>query len=576
MADAASKPQGAAPNRAVAPQSAEPGMPDLTGRTLGDYQILRKLGVGGMGQVYLARQLSLKREVALKLLRDELNKNPTALLRFQAEAEAVAKLNHPNIVHIHQMGEADGLRFMALEYVEGRNLRDHLARKGPPDLAVSLSIIRQVILAIQQAHEHGIVHRDIKPENILITRKVEVKVTDFGLSRFFAGETPAVNLTQSGVTLGTPLYMSPEQVQGHTVDHRSDIYSLGVTCYHLLTGEPPFRGATAFDVALKHVQEQPRPLADLCPDLPTELCAIVHKMMAKSPSDRYSSAREILKELARVRDALAAGLLGPISEANLQASRIAISGPVPILSLESSQGELHHNGQFHDSQRPPRWIWWALGGGACFLVFTASALLAFTKSHPPETPPVTPSTNNSATTTGLPDIRPTGKLVTTRERELTALIIAENTKPEDVVQASIDLGLLLFRERRLKEAWDRFEILENKLLPERFGASMAGRLGKAVVMPYLNEVRNEESTARASIKKVMDVLDDPYPKAKPKDKDKPEKTHFQLVAAFLMKHPDLAQAVSDALNRDMIVLKLTKLEPPTLELLRAPPRLGLK
>ena len=218
------------------PASPPPPPPDLTGRTLGDYQVLRRLGVGGMGQVYLARQLSLKREVALKLLRTDQAANSTALLRFQAEAEAVAKLNHPNIVHIHHLGEFEGQRYMVLEYVEGRNLRDHLARRGPPDLPVTLSIIRQVVIALQKAHDEGIVHRDIKPENILVTRKVEVKVTDFGLSRFFAGETQALNLTQSGITLGTPLYMSPEQVQGKPVDHRSDIYSLGVTCYHLFDG----------------------------------------------------------------------------------------------------------------------------------------------------------------------------------------------------------------------------------------------------------------------------------------------------------------------------------------------------
>src|SRR3954466_790874 len=207
-----------------------PPQPDLTGRTLGDFHILRKIGSGGMGQVYLARQLSLKREVALKLLRGELNANPTALARFQAEAQAVAKLNHPNIVHIHQIGESDGLRYMVLEFVDGRNLREYLARKGPPDLPITLSVMRQVSLALQKAHEQGIVHRDIKPENILVTRRVEVKVTDFGLSRYFAGEPVPTHLTQSGVTLGTPLYMSPEQVQGKTVDHRSDVYSLGVTC----------------------------------------------------------------------------------------------------------------------------------------------------------------------------------------------------------------------------------------------------------------------------------------------------------------------------------------------------------
>src|SRR6478672_1288627 len=277
------------------PAADPPPLPDLTGRTLGDYQVLRRLGTGGMGQVYLARQLSLKREVALKLLRTDLATNSTALLRFQAEAEAVAKLNHPNIVHIHQMGEFEGQRYMVLEFVDGRNLRDHLARRGPPDLPVTLSIIKQVVLALQKAHEQGIVHRDIKPENILVTKKVEVKVTDFGLSRFFTGATPALNLTQSGVTLGTPLYMSPEQVQGKAVDHRSDIYSLGVTCYHLLTGEPPFRGSTAFDVALKHVQGEARPLGSIRPDLPAELCAIVHKMMAKNPIDRYQSAREVLR-----------------------------------------------------------------------------------------------------------------------------------------------------------------------------------------------------------------------------------------------------------------------------------------
>src|SRR5262249_42097230 len=156
---------------------------------------------------------------------------------------------------------------------------------------VTLSVVRQVVLALQKAHEAGIVHRDIKPENILVTRKVEVKVTDFGLSRYFAGEAAPTNLTQSGVALGTPLYMSPEQVQGRTVDHRRDVSSLGGPCSHLLAGEPPFRGATGFDVAVKHVQEQPRPLSDLRPDLPADLCGMVHKMMAKDPADRYQSAR---------------------------------------------------------------------------------------------------------------------------------------------------------------------------------------------------------------------------------------------------------------------------------------------
>ncbi|MCS7272466.1 MAG: serine/threonine protein kinase, partial [Gemmataceae bacterium] len=257
-----------------------------------------------MGQVYLAEQLSLKREVALKLIRFDVADADTALKRFQREAETVARLKHPNIVQIYQVGEVDGLRFMVLEYVEGRNLRHYLERKGPPDLAICLSIMRQVALALQKAHEEGIIHRDIKPENILLTRKVEVKVTDFGLSRLCAAAQPALHLTQSGMTLGTPLYMSPEQVQGKPVDHRSDIYSFGITCYHLLAGEPPFQGRTAFDVALKHVHEEPPPLSALRPDLPPELVAMVHKMMAKQPEQRYQSVREILRDLNRLRERL--------------------------------------------------------------------------------------------------------------------------------------------------------------------------------------------------------------------------------------------------------------------------------
>src|SRR5262249_34240639 len=144
-------------------------------------------------------------------------------------------------------------------------------------------------------------------ENILLSRKGEVKVTDFGLSRCFAAEAP-LHLTQSGVTMGTPLYMSPEQVRGQPADPRSDIYSFGVTCYHMLAGEPPFRGAAAFDVAIQHVQGDARPLGSLRPDLPPELCAIVHKMMAKRPEDRYQSAREILNDLARFKDGIGLSL----------------------------------------------------------------------------------------------------------------------------------------------------------------------------------------------------------------------------------------------------------------------------
>jgi serine/threonine-protein kinase len=281
--------------------------PDLTGRTVGDFHILRRLGQGGMGQVYLAEQVSLKRKVALKVLKPELAANPTSLARFKKEAEAVARATHANIVQVYFIGDTAGMPYMALEYVEGRNLREYLAKKGPPDVVLGLSIMRQVASALQRASELGIIHRDIKPENILLTRKGEVKVTDFGLSRCLDGTGPATNLTQSGVTMGTPLYMSPEQVEGRPVDHRTDIYSLGVTCYHMMAGHPPFEGETAFEVALKHVRDEPRSLASIRPDLPELLCAVIHKMMAKDPAQRYQTGRELLKDVLRVREGLGSG-----------------------------------------------------------------------------------------------------------------------------------------------------------------------------------------------------------------------------------------------------------------------------
>src|SRR5205823_13882655 len=155
------------------------------------------------------------------------------------------------------------------------------------------------------ASELGIIHRDIKPENILLTHKGEVKVADFGLSRVLVGDQQPLHITQSGVTMGTPLYMSPEQVEGRAVDARTDIYSFGVTCYHVLSGEPPYRGKSAFEVALQHVKGEPTPLGIIRPDLPAELCAVVHKMMARAPESRYQTCREVLKDLALLREGLA-------------------------------------------------------------------------------------------------------------------------------------------------------------------------------------------------------------------------------------------------------------------------------
>ncbi len=271
---------------------------DLGGSVLGDFHLLRILGSGGMANVYLAEQTSLKRKVALKVLRPDLLADDTNLERFAREATAAAGLNHNNIVQVFGVGDQDGLHYIAQEYVQGVNLREFISRKGPPEAAVAVHIIRQVALALKAAAEAGIVHRDIKPENILLTRQGIVKVTDFGLAQLNPeADNNSLTLTQAGTTMGTPLYMSPEQVNESRVDHRSDIYSLGVTCYHLLAGRPPFRGETAISVAVQHVNKTPSPLATQRTDLPRRLCDLVHRMMAKNPDDRVPDATTLLDEL---------------------------------------------------------------------------------------------------------------------------------------------------------------------------------------------------------------------------------------------------------------------------------------
>ena len=272
--------------------------------TLGDFHVERLLGHGGMGEVYLARQISLDRPVALKILRPELLSSPTYLARFEKEATSAAKLNHPNVVHIYSLGSFDGLRYIAMEYVQGTNLKEFLNKKGPPDLPLALAIMKQAGQAVAAAGELGLIHRDIKPENLLLTRKGQIKVADFGLCRSDgAGD---MTLTQPGITLGTPMYMSPEQVQGKELDHRSDLYSLGVTFYHMLAGVPPFQGQTPLALAMKHVHEPPLDLSVHRPDLPPDLCRLVMRLMAKSPAERFPTAAEMLRELARVRGSLQA------------------------------------------------------------------------------------------------------------------------------------------------------------------------------------------------------------------------------------------------------------------------------
>jgi len=272
---------------------------DLSGLLLGEYQLLRRLGQGGMSFVYLAMQKSLQRKVALKILKSELAEDDSYVRRFAREAQAAAKLTQANIVQIYEVGHIDGYHFIAQEYVAGRNLRQYISRHGAVEPVMAVNVLRQCSRALQKASETGVVHRDIKPENIMLSTKGEVKIADFGLARILDRSSDQA-LTQVGVTMGTPLYMSPEQVGGDALDHRSDIYSLGITAYHMLAGTPPFDGENALAVAMQHFNSEAPSLRTIRPDVPEKLIDVIEKMMAKKPGERHQDAKELLKALRKV------------------------------------------------------------------------------------------------------------------------------------------------------------------------------------------------------------------------------------------------------------------------------------
>ncbi|MFO0426712.1 MAG: protein kinase domain-containing protein [Planctomyces sp.] len=276
-------------------------MSNLTDRTLGEFRLLRHLGSGGMADVYLAEQTSLQRYVAVKVMKPALmaQSGEVMVARFRQEAMMAAGLNHPNIVQVYTIGKEGDLHYIAQEFVEGKDLASILQSRGKPDLASSLHVMKQVAAALKAAGDAGIVHRDIKPENILITKKGEVKVADFGLAQLHDREEKG-NLTREGTTLGTPLYMSPEQINGKELDPRSDIYSFGVTCYQLLAGETPFVGRTVMSIAMQHLSAPPPPLKEKNPSVPDILCRMIHRMMAKRRNLRYQSADEILDDLKKL------------------------------------------------------------------------------------------------------------------------------------------------------------------------------------------------------------------------------------------------------------------------------------
>ncbi|HEV8202454.1 MAG TPA: serine/threonine-protein kinase, partial [Candidatus Polarisedimenticolia bacterium] len=280
----------------------------LVGRTIGHYKIEGKLGSGGMGDVYLARDLKLDREVALKVLPPDMAANPQRLQRFEREAKTVATLNHPNIVTLFSVEEADGVRFLTMERVIGQAL-DVRITPGGMSFKGFMEVARPLADALAAAHEKGVVHRDLKPANVMVSDDGRVKVLDFGLAKLQEPDRPdnlsdikTQGLTREGTIVGTVPYMSPEQLQGRAVDHRSDLFSLGVIYYQMLTGRRPFHGGTSAETISSILRDTPHSVNEINVSLPNHLGRIVRRCLNKDPNERYQTARDLAIDLKELKE----------------------------------------------------------------------------------------------------------------------------------------------------------------------------------------------------------------------------------------------------------------------------------
>ena len=283
--------------------STEPALVDhLLGRTVGPYRIDARIAVGGMGEVYRAHDARLDRAVALKLLPAAVAADPDRLRRFHAEARAASSLNHPHILVIHDFGDADGRPFMVTEFVEGETLRERL-RAGPLAVRDALDLMAQVASALSAAHARGLVHRDVKPENVMIRSDGYVKLLDFGLAKIAEGGAgaEAARHTMTGMALGTPRYMSPEQALGQPVDARSDVFSCGAMLYEMVAGRAAFEGATPAGIFDAVLHQSPPPPTAVNPSVPAALARVIDRALAKAPAARYQSASELLEDLNQLR-----------------------------------------------------------------------------------------------------------------------------------------------------------------------------------------------------------------------------------------------------------------------------------
>jgi serine/threonine protein kinase len=296
-----------------------PGHNDISGTTLGNYKLIRKIAQGGMGVIYEATQINLDRKVALKVLTTELAARPEFLARFEREAKSAASLNHPGIVAVHDFGEADGRRYIIMEFIDGENLSEYISKRGKIPVENALAIVGQAANALKAAVEKSIIHRDIKPSNLMLTRDGRVKVADMGLAKIL---TENSELTMSSISIGSPHFIAPEQAgDSKNADHRVDIYSLGVTLLYLVTGKHAFDGDSPISVVLAHATKPLPTGADLGTELAAEVESLIRRMTAKNPDERYQTYDELLADLQLV-----------------QRGQLPVAEPLPELPVENNSG----------------------------------------------------------------------------------------------------------------------------------------------------------------------------------------------------------------------------------------------
>jgi serine/threonine-protein kinase len=312
-------------------------------RQIGKYRIKGELGRGGMGAVYLAEQPGLGREVAIKELILSPAADPTALMRFLQEARVMARTSHPNLVQVHDLEQIGDANYIVLEYVRGKSLRD-MVSQGPIPMPQTFAVMHGVLQALDYAHRHAIVHRDMKPENVLISDEGSVKVADFGIARLTDDTGAGSTATKTGTTVGTPQYMSPEQVASSKVDGRSDLYSAGIVFYELVVGQPPFTGSESdgpFTLMAKHVQAPPQPPSVRRPGLDMRLEEVILKSLSKRPEERYQTGQEFDEAMSRIADRLCPGWqrslepgadLSKMVPATAQAAAMASPGAMPVMA----------------------------------------------------------------------------------------------------------------------------------------------------------------------------------------------------------------------------------------------------